>query len=423
MTALLSGLIILPALAAVALVLFVRSSSGALRMSQIVTAIAMVCALLLLPFGTQDLQLQFGWLPSFGDWSLTVGGVGLYALLITVACALLTRFAASDEPASPTAEAVYLIALAASNAAFLSGHFLARYVALEVVALCVAIATLVALHHELGARAAGFVYLLFRIGDVGLLAAILLLFQATGTLAIGDTLQIGMSLIGPRSVWIAVALILSIWVKAGAWPFHSWLRVGAALGLRSRSWLYGVLMPSLGFYLLYRVAPLLTASISRSLIVSLGLGVAVVATLVVVRGQEVGRVLLYGNTAVAGLALASVGGGVTAGVVGLLIVTAPIRLWLWRREDTQTLQPAFLAEGRVIARDVSLDAGEGEVFRHKPVKTAERWGGDGLVSLVGNGVVSIGRWFSALHTGHLRAGLAWILVSLTVALAVVWLVL
>ena len=92
-----------------------------------------------------------------------------------------------------------------------------------------------------------------------MLAAILILAGAGGTLEIAPAIAAGEALPAAQLIWAVVGLLLAVWIKQGAWPLHFWMRAGRRLAPVSRIWLYGIVMPNLGMYLLYRVSPLLVA--------------------------------------------------------------------------------------------------------------------------------------------------------------------
>ena len=138
-----------------------------------------------------------------------------------------------------------LLALAATNVAFLIDHFLGRYVALEIMALCIALALLVEVRNSVGGRLARRSYLLLRLGDAGLLTAILVLMDASGTLNIATALEAGSTLDATRLGWVVAGFMLAVWVKLGGWPFHLWSQPGRRLALSSQAWLYATVMPNL----------------------------------------------------------------------------------------------------------------------------------------------------------------------------------
>ena len=291
-----------------------------------------LCGLALLPYAEQGPLVMVEWLPGTGPMGLTINASGLYAALGTTwgGFLILLGTTSRKEEFHPRSGAVTLLALAAAVAAFLADHFLARYVALEVVALCVALAPLVEIRDPAGAHLAWTTYLLLRVGDAGLLAAILILHSSGGTLSIGPALKAGSVLDTVRLGWVAAGFILAVWVKLGGWIFHLWSRAGRRLSLASQAWLYANLVPNLGAYLLYRVTPLLVlAGPLRTVMFWLGAGGAVLAAVIALTETDTRTALVYVGATQGGLALFVAAAGVKPAIwLGLLVLT-PLRLLLF----------------------------------------------------------------------------------------------
>jgi NADH:ubiquinone oxidoreductase subunit 4 (subunit M) len=405
-----------------------------------VTAIVTVCAVALLFVGERDVHLPVTWLPGAGEWRLHVGGVGRYALIVTAATALAARIAAARSGAevSPAVEGVWLIALASANLAFLSGHFLQRYLALEIVALCVAGSVVIQARDERGLRSSGFVYLLLRVGDAGFLAAILLLADAGGTLVIGDALEAGLTMASWPRAWVVAGLALAVWVKVGAWPLHGWQHVGRVLPSGVGTWLYGVLMPQLGLYLLYRVTPLMAAGPLHVPILVMGVVSAAAAALAIVGASETPPpIRTYGGAALGAVAIAFAAAGFSPGVVALLVMVAPLQLWAGlasgvprERATAREMRWLEVVTDGVLALRRTVERG---VFDRGPVwvadavaggaravhRSVEQGGFERMVHGTAQMVVGASQGLQRLHTGKLRTGLVWVALTLLVVILAV----
>ena len=290
--------------------------------------LAVLCVLTLLHARGRAPAVAIEWLPGAGPMGLTVEDSALYVALATSCAALLVPLGASEH--LPLAGAVTLVALAAANAAFLTDHFLARYVALEIVALCAALVALIEVRGSTGIRLASSGYLLLRLGDAGLLAAILVLQDGSGTLRIAPALEAGLTLDEVQLRWAAIGFLLAVWVKLGGWPLHLWSQVGRRLSLASQAGLYATVVPNLGAYLLYRVAPLLSSTDYLQMAsLWLGAGGAAVAALVALTQSTPRSGLVYIGAVQGGLALFAGAAGVKTAVwLGILALT-PVRLLLF----------------------------------------------------------------------------------------------
>jgi hypothetical protein len=260
-TLLLLGLFGLPVAVGVILIAFADPTqsrmglpAGTTRRVLMGTAgITALCAILL-QLIDPTVTVQFTWLSGTGPMTLSLGASSLLAAAATAVALTLTA-GLVDVPTGLTG-GVMLLALAAGNVAFLAGHFLLRYVALEVVGLIIAAAPLIEARDRRAGAHAAWVYLLLRVGDAGLLTAILVLWAQTGTLAIGPALLAGAELPTGVRAWVVGGFFLAVAVKIGLWPFHAWIHSGERLNRPAGAWLYATLMPNLGLYLLYRVMPL-----------------------------------------------------------------------------------------------------------------------------------------------------------------------
>jgi len=349
------GLFALPFLASALSALFLRRAPSATvrRVALAATAATTLCAVLLLPAIGDGPAIVIEWMPGAGPMTLSLGATGLYAALATslAACLVTLGIAPRQAAHAPLSTALMLLALSAANAAFLAEHFLARYVALEVAALCIALAPLVELKGARGGRTFWLIYLILRLGDVGLLSAILILADAGGTLEIAPALEAGAALGAVRLGWAVAGFLLAVWVKMAGWPFHLWSRFGRILSLNAHAWLYAVVAPSLGAYLLYRVTPLLALhSPWQTAALWLGAGGAALAALITLAQQDRRSGLIYLGAVQAGLLLFAAACNLKAVVWLGLLVTTMLRLLLFLAHNFSAAHPgresaAFFALG------------------------------------------------------------------------------
>ncbi len=335
------GLLFTPAMVGVGLLSMTRRIRpiSALYLTLATLMIALLCALGLTAYVEQALPLRLTWLPGAGAMTLHIGTTGLYAALFTIGSAILVCLAVLPTPSPPSMSGLLLIALSAANIAFLSGHFLGRYVALEIVGVCIAAAPLLALHNDAGTRLAKSVYLLLRVGDAGFLVAILILLTHIDTLDITPALENGLALDIPLLNWAVAGFILAVWVKVGAWPFHSWLRAGHKLPLDARVWLYATVMPNLGLYLLYRVTPLLATSQLQPWILAMSIGTALVSSVLAVLQRDEDTRLAHLNAAQGALALCTAAAGLKAVVWLFLPVMTLLQFLLALAHQTRQHAP------------------------------------------------------------------------------------
>ena len=264
------------------------------------------------------------WIPGVGAIGLDLGPPGVY-LAIGVFCslALTLRLGEPSTSSAPAPRARAPLSAVASHwpglaflfcgvvvAALTLNHFLARYVILELVALCAVLTfllkpPLVRDSFPLWRR-----YLCFRLGDAGLMLTILILWRFAGTFDIVTMLTRGLLLPLRQQVLISLGGLLTVWIKLGLPPFHGWLLDSSALSWEEQTWLAGIALPVLGAYLLYRLNPWLVAlGALRILVLLAGVAILLWLSLTGLRGRLSG---------------ASSHWLIGHGAVGLMLVGTPV---------------------------------------------------------------------------------------------------
>lgn len=281
---LLEGLVVASVGAGLLLLATCRRGTGARLARGLALTIACL-SLLLLPQAGQSPSVYSPWIPVTGKIGLDLGVPGVYlAVAVFWGLALTLLVPRTDHP-PPGRLANYWPGLAFLSCglvvtALTLSDFLARYVILELVALCVILVFL--LHAP--SRRDGFPawrwYLQFRLGDAGLMLAILLLERFSGTFDIKSMLSGAAAAPLGQRVPIALGGLLAAWVKMALPPFHGWLLDTGALSWEKRTWLAGIAPPILGAYLLYRLSPVLLGLPAARILLSAG-GVAILLWLFV----------------------------------------------------------------------------------------------------------------------------------------------
>ena len=365
------GLFVLPVVSAGVLVgmalkrLRLLGGASRVRGVLVVTAtLATLCAVTLALTGGHT-ELTFMWLPDTEPMMLSMGASSLLAATATAAALVVTAVVA--ESPSPLTGGAALLALAAGNVAFLAGHFLLRYVALEVVGLVIAAAPLIEARDRRSGAQAAWIYLILRLGDAGLLTAILVLWSHTGTLEIGPALEAAKVSPGGIQAWAAAGFLLAVAVKMGLWPFHAWIQGGSGQDRLVGTWLYATLMPNLGLYLLYRVGPLVRARPGTRW-VALGVGILIGAATLLTTLQRSRRVVQPARI------MAGVGAALWCAVVGIhyriawwgLLALSLARLPLFLRRTVRQMPAPRIAlddSMRHVARRLQADVQEGLLQR------------------------------------------------------------
>lgn len=155
----------------------------------------------------------------------------------------------------------------------------------------------------------------YRVCDVGLLAAVVVLHRATGSgdvaLAVGGTWPGGTCLLEPGTA-LAVGLLLTFAAlgKSGQLPFSGWLPRAMEGPTPSSAIFYGALSIHAGAYLMLRYGAVLDAAPAAAwTLAAIGAATAVHATLVGRAQTDLKSMLAYASMAQAGLILAEIGLG------------------------------------------------------------------------------------------------------------------
>jgi hypothetical protein len=209
--------------------------------------------------GEQTINLPFSFLGEPISLSISKTAIALYAVLLLVLGALVYFGGTRAKEISRYETSLLAFSLSAGLLAFFSNQFMIRYIALELVGLLAAMAVCPRLDRE-GFRRFGKVFLTLRIGDVGLLASILLIQAESGTLLIPEMVEAAVALPLPQRTWAVIGFVLAGLVKMGVIPFAAWQEEAWSVRKSPVMWIPAFLMPGLGMYLLYRVYPVLVSA-------------------------------------------------------------------------------------------------------------------------------------------------------------------
>jgi hypothetical protein len=270
-------IIVLPLILATLLVVFsnhwntrrtILSSCSVLLLAMLWTVIAF--------FAPTPFQYCFSWQPAAGEMCIVFDKPSL-VLVFLMNISLLFLFVIARNETGPHSARQFALALASlsvANVAFLTEHFLLRYVALELVGLCVVVgAWLLSSPRENTWQTVKTVFFNFRIGDVSLLIAIFLMVSLSNTFHIDQNFTIAALADPPVRSVLNFALMLAVCVKMAIFPLDRWADVYATFSPLLRTWFTTLLLPALGAYLLYRISPLLLSNPTDALWMLTAIGI------------------------------------------------------------------------------------------------------------------------------------------------------
>jgi NADH-quinone oxidoreductase subunit L len=218
--------------------------------------------------------------------------------------------------------AVHSLFAAAMLTLVLADNFLLLYIAWELVGLCSYLLIGFWYERRSAAEAAKKAFVTTRIGDVGLLIGILLLFNETGTFDITTIFHIAeQGAIGSGTLTAAVLLIfLGAMGKSAQFPLHVWLPDAMEGPTPVSALIHAATMVVAGVFLVARVFPLFVMSDSAMLVVAvIGLVTALITATMALVMTDLKRVLAYSTISHLGFMMLALGaGGYTAALFHLM---------------------------------------------------------------------------------------------------------
>ena len=182
-------------------------------------------------------------------------------------------------------------------------------------------------HKPSAAAAAKKAFLVTRLGDLGLLAALILIWDRTGTLNIAEInhgaelLLINGVMLGQTVITLfALGLIAGAIGKSAQFPLHIWLPDAMEGPTPVSALVHSATMVAAGVYLLARFFPVIEASATASnLIAWIGAGTAFGAALLALVQTDIKRVLAYSTISQLAYMMFAIGvGGYAAAVFHLM---------------------------------------------------------------------------------------------------------
>ncbi|MCX6010680.1 MAG: NADH-quinone oxidoreductase subunit L [Chloroflexi bacterium] len=203
----------------------------------------------------------------------------------------------------------------------LADNLLFVYVFWEMVGLCSYLLIGFWFHRPSAANAAKKAFIVTRLGDLGFLAAILLLFFNTGTLDIGElhSLAATGALAGTTLTWAAIGIFAGAAGKSAQFPLHTWLPDAMEGPTPVSALIHAATMVAAGVFLVARTFPLFSHSTEAVTTVAVvgGFTAIFAATMGLVM-TDIKRVLAYSTISQLGYMMLGLGvGGIAIGIFHL----------------------------------------------------------------------------------------------------------
>jgi NADH-quinone oxidoreductase subunit L len=315
-------LILLPMLAALALV-----ATGRFGMRQRYIAVAgSAASLLMMPLlelGNYTLQ----WLNvDTLSLDITVSLAPLNMLLLFVVLfvgTLILVYSAGFMDVRSEQRRYYseMLAFEVAMAAFaMSGSFVLTFIAWEFLSLFSYF--LIGFWHsrEKAARAARFAITMILIGDVCLLASIVVFWHIFGTLDFA-TINIFAQYQHDSELYLgALLLLIAIFTKSAQFPFQEWLPDAMEGPTPVSAFLHSTTMVKAGVFMAIILFPLFSASGLRPLMLAIGIVTAVLATLNATVERHIKKVIAYSTIQELSLMLVAVGSGAVIAAIYFFVI-------------------------------------------------------------------------------------------------------
>ena len=264
-----------------------------------------------------------GWGVAVDEISVTMLGlVTFVALLVQVYSLGYMKHDGHYDPGLGRYYSFHSLFVAAMLALALADNLLFLYIAWELVGLGSYLLIGFWYERRSAAEAAKKAFVTTRIGDVGLLIGIILLFRATGTFDISTIIHIAQN--GGISDGILTASTLLIFIgamgKSAQFPLHVWLPDAMEGPTPVSALIHAATMVAAGVYLVARLMPLFELDHTVLLVVaSVGLFTFIFAGTIALVVTDIKRVLAYSTISHLGLMMLSLGaGGVGAALFHLV---------------------------------------------------------------------------------------------------------
>ncbi len=211
--------------------------------------------------------------------------------------------------------AVHSLFAASMLGLVLSNNLLVLYVGWELVGICSYLLIGFWYERRSAAEAAKKAFITTRIGDVGLLVGILLLYNKVGTFHIPtilDAVEAGALSDGIMTL-SAILIFLGAMGKSAQFPLHVWLPDAMEGPTPVSALIHAATMVVAGVYLVARMLPLFDAAPAVSeLVIAIGLITAVMGATMALSSTDLKRVLAYSTVSQIGFMMLALGHGALA---------------------------------------------------------------------------------------------------------------
>ena len=247
---------------------------------------------------------------------LTVDGLTAIMLLVVTSVSLLVQVYSQgymqDDPGYSRYYAFMSLFTASMLGLVLASNILQLFVFWELVGLCSYLLIGFWFYKESARRAATKAFLVTRIGDLGFLTAILLIWSETGELGIPQIQELAVAGAIGSSVltWFALGVFAGAAGKSAQFPLHVWLPDAMEGPTPVSALIHAATMVAAGVYLVARLFPVFVMSEEAlNTVATVGAITAIIAGLLGVVATDIKRVMAYSTISQLGYMMMGLGIG------------------------------------------------------------------------------------------------------------------
>ena len=256
---------------------------------------------------------------------ITLDGLTAIMLVVVSSVSLLVQFYSQEymkgDPGYNRYYAFMSLFTASMLGLTLASNILQMFVFWELVGLCSYLLIGFWFHKDSARRAATKAFLVTRLGDLGFLIAILLIWSETGQLSIPAIHELAATGAISSSVltWFALGMFAGASGKSAQFPLHVWLPDAMEGPTPVSALIHAATMVAAGVYLVARFFPVFAASEEAILTVAaIGSITAIMAALLGIVATDIKRVMAYSTISQLGYMMMGLGvGGIVAAMFHL----------------------------------------------------------------------------------------------------------
>jgi len=259
------------------------------------------------------------------DIGITLDGLSAVMLVVVTGVSLLVQFYSQEYMRGDEGYGRYYAFMSLFTASMLglvlASNLLQMFVFWELVGLCSYLLIGFWFFKDSARRAATKAFLVTRVGDLGFLIAILIIWSETGELGIGEIHELAITgAIGSAALtWFALGLFAGAAGKSAQFPLHVWLPDAMEGPTPVSALIHAATMVAAGVYLVARFFPVFVESEEAIVTVAaIGGTTTIISALLGIVATDIKRVMAYSTISQLGYMMMGLGvGGIVAAIFHL----------------------------------------------------------------------------------------------------------